>query len=72
MIQSGEGDWIINSHRSGTDRGDGSWHQGRKKRVFWQERGFLFGGLSPAFAEAASPDLFFRASRIFCFTSAMV
>jgi hypothetical protein len=47
MIQSGEGDWIINSHPSGTDTGCVSWLQGRRKCMFWQKESFLFGGLSP-------------------------
>jgi hypothetical protein len=47
MIQSGEGDWIINSHPSGTDTGCVLWLRGRKKYVFWQKEGFSFGGHSP-------------------------
>jgi hypothetical protein len=55
MIQSGEGDWIINSHPSGTDTGCVLWLQGRKKYAFWQEEGFLFGGLSPPNKKITSP-----------------
>ena len=40
MIQSGDGDWIINSHPSGTDTGWFLWLQGRNKYAFWQDEGF--------------------------------
>jgi hypothetical protein len=47
MIPSGDGDWITNSHPSGTDFIYVSrlWHS--KNVGFDLEKEFLFGGLSP-------------------------
>jgi hypothetical protein len=41
MIQSGDGDWIINSHATEMDSGARFFAVGLQKKVF------LFGGLSP-------------------------
>jgi Protein of unknown function (DUF1460) len=47
MIQSGEGDWIINSHPTGLDLGCIHGHKIAGNVCCETKDGFLFGGLSP-------------------------
>ena len=47
MIQSGDGDWIINSHPSGIVLRARFMAIGHLICMFWRKDGFLFGGLSP-------------------------
>jgi hypothetical protein len=69
MIQSGEGDWIINSHPSGIDSDSVSWQSDCKKFVFRYDRGlFICPGMFPGQKKNTSRRLCASAVRFLSWT----